>query len=591
MALDPKSHADWQIAQDAETRMKTVQQLGEEMGLTQQEVLPYGHYMAKIDYQSLLSRTASRPNGKYVNVTCITPTFLGEGKSTTTIGLVQGLGKRGVKASAAIRQPSGGPTMGNKGSAAGGGLSQCIPLTPYSLGFTGDINAVSNAHNLAMVALTARMQHERNYDDETLLRLSGRPRLNIDPTKVTMGFVMDFCCQALRHIIIGLDSGNGRTDGYMMSSRFDIAVSSEVMAILAIARDLKDLRERMGKIIVAADRSGKPITTSDLGVDGAMTAWLVDAIKPNLIQTLEGQPVIVHAGPFANIAIGQSSIIADQVGLKVSDYHVTESGFGADIGYEKFCNLKCHYSGLAPDAAVIVATIRALKNHGGAPSPKPGAPMPEEYRTENVGLVEAGCGNLLHHVETVKASGVPPVVCVNAFAGDSPAEYKKVKELCEAAGARVVNSTHWEHGGDGALELADAVMDACNEKSTFKPLYSWDLPYEDRIEKIAKEVYGAKGVTYSQIAKQKLAKLKENTILQDTGICMVKTQFSLSEDPSRKGVPTDWSLHIRDVMDFGSAGFIVPMAGSISLMPGTGSHPGFTNVDVDVETGQVQGIF
>ena len=388
--LDPKKHADWELAQEAEKSMKKIYSIGRDLGLEQEELLPYGHYMGKVDFASVLGRLEKRPNGIYIDVTAITPTPLGEGKSTTTIGLVEGLGRRGKHTSAAIRQPSGGPTRGVKGSAAGGGRAQCIPLTQYSLGFTGDINAVSNAHNLAMVALTARMQHERNYDDEKLLLLSGMSRLNIDPTSINMGFVMDFCCQALRNIIIGIDGVNGKSDGFMMRSRFDIAVSSEVMAILAIARDLKDLRKRMGAIIVAYDRWGKPITTADLEVDGAMTAWMVDALKPNLIQTMEGQPVFVHAGPFANIAIGQSSVIADRIGLKLSEYHVTESGFGADIGYEKFWNLKCHYSGLAPDAAVIVATVRGLKSHGGAPVPIPGKPLPEEYSRENVGYVEKG---------------------------------------------------------------------------------------------------------------------------------------------------------------------------------------------------------
>lgn len=591
MTLDPKIHADWQIAQEAEQRMKSIQQLGEEFGLVAQELLPYGHEMGKIDYRGVLSRLGARPNGKYVDVTALTPTPLGEGKSTTTIGLVQGLGKRGKRSSAAIRQPSGGPTMGNKGSAAGGGLSQCIPLTQYSLGFTGDINAVANAHNLAMVALTARMQHERNYDDETILRLSGKAKLHIDPTNVSLGFVLDFCCQALRNVVIGMDAENGRADGYMMRSRFDIAVSSEVMAILSIARDLKDLRERMGRIIVARNREGRPVTTDDLEVAGAMTAWLTEAVKPNLIQTLEGQPVIVHAGPFANIAIGQSSVIADRVGLKLSDYHVTESGFGADIGYEKFWNLKCRYSGLAPDAAVIVATIRALKSHGGAPLPRPGRSLPEEYARENVEYVEKGCANLLHHIGIVRASGVPAVVCINSFVTDTPAEIAKVREICEAAGARVACSNHWERGGDGALELADAVMDACAEESHFAPLYSWDLPYEERIEKIAAKVYGASAVALSPMAQEKLCRLTDETVAGETGLCMVKTQFSLTDNPDLKGAPTHWTLNIRDILIFGGAGFVVPMAGKVTLMPGTGSSPGFTRVDVDVETGQVTGIF
>ena len=591
MTLDPKHHADWEVAQEAETRMKTVYQLGRDIGLEDSELLPYGHVMGKVDYRSVLARLGNRPNGKYVDVTAITPTPLGEGKSTTTIGLVQGLGRRGKKASAAIRQPSGGPTMGVKGSAAGGGKSQCIPLTQYSLGFTGDINAVMNAHNLAMVALTSRLQHERNYDDDKLLQLSKMPRLNIDPTSVNMGWVMDFCCQSLRNIIIGINGVNGKSDGYMMSSRFDIAVSSEVMAILAVARDLKDMRERMGRIIVAHDRNGRPVTCADLEVDGAMTAWMVEAVNPNLIQTIEGQPVFVHAGPFANIAIGQSSVIADRVGLKLSDYHVTESGFGADIGYEKFWNLKCHYSGLTPDAAVVVATIRALKSHGGAPVPVPGRPLPEAYSSENVGFVEAGCCNLLHHIETVKKSGVSPVVCINAFVTDTKAEIAKVRELCEAAGARVALSTHWEHGGEGALELADAVADACNETTTFKPLYDWSMPFKERIDLVAREVYGADGVDYSAEANRKLADIQARPDAAELGLCMVKTHLSLSDNPNLKGAPKNWRLNIRDVLIYGGAGFVVPVSGSITLMPGTGSNPAFRRVDVDVETGRVKGIF
>ena len=591
MVLDPKKHADWEIAQDAETRMKTVQQLGRDMGLLDKELLPYGHVMGKVDYRAVLERLGDKPNGKYVDVTAITPTPLGEGKSTTTIGLVQGLGRRNKRASAAIRQPSGGPTMGVKGSAAGGGLSQCIPLTQYSLGFTGDINAVMNAHNLAMVALTSRMQHERNYNDEKLLKLSGMPRLNIDPTNVNMGWVMDFCCQSLRNIIIGMDGTNGRSDGFMMRSRFDIAVSSEVMAILAIAKDLKDLRQRMGKIIVAYDRDGKPVTTADLEVDGAMTAWMVEAINPNLIQTIEGQPVFVHAGPFANIAIGQSSVIADRIGLKLNEYHVTESGFGADIGYEKFWNLKCHYSGLTPDAAVVVATVRALKSHGGAPVPVPGRPLPEEYRTENVGFVEAGCCNLLHHIKTVKRSGVSPVVCINAFVTDTKAEIAKVRELCEAAGARVALSTHWEHGGEGALELAQAVVEACEEPVKVKFLYDLEMPLRQRVELIAKEVYGADGVDWAPLAVQKAERFESDPKYADYCTMMVKTHLSLSDDPTKKGEPKGWRLAIRDILEYGGAKFLCPMAGTISMMPGTAADPAYRRVDVDTETGKVSGLF
>ncbi len=590
MKLTPTQHPDWELAAAAEARMLPISHIAREMGLEEDELLPFGHSMGKIDYTKTLARVKNTPNGKYINVTAITPTPLGEGKSTTTIGLVQGLGKRGKKSSAAIRQPSGGPTMGIKGSAAGGGLSQCIPLAPYSLGFTGDINAVTNAHNLAMTALTARMQHERNYDDATLERLSGMKRLNIDPTKVSMGWAMDFCCQALRHIIIGLDNGSNR-NGFMMHSHFDIAVASEVMAILAVSKDLADLRQRMGKIIVAKDTSGNPITTEDLEVAGAMTAWMVDAVKPNIIQTMEGQPVLVHAGPFANIALGQSSITADYIGLKCSEYHVTESGFGADIGYEKFWNLKCRASGLSPDAAVIVATVRALKNHGGIPSPAPGRPLPEAYQKENIGAVEKGCENLLHHLEIVRQSGVPPVVCLNSFATDTTAEISRIREICEAAGARFAVSRHWELGGEGALELSDAVMDACNEKSTFQYLYDDTTSFAERIERIAWEVYGADGVEYSQKARSKMATYQALPNANELGVCMVKTQYSISDNPELKGVPQRWKLYIRDMLHFAGAGIVAPVAGDIVLMPGTGSSPSFRKIDVDVDTGKVKGLF
>jgi methylenetetrahydrofolate dehydrogenase (NADP+)/methenyltetrahydrofolate cyclohydrolase/formyltetrahydrofolate synthetase len=591
MALDPTKHADWEIAQDAEKTMLTIYEIGEKLGLTKEELLPQGHYIAKIDFQMVLKRLKDKPNGKYIDVTAITPTPLGEGKSTSSMGLVQGLGKIGKSVCAAIRQPSGGPTMNIKGSAAGGGLAQCIPLTPFSLGFTGDINAIMNAHNLAMVALTSRMQHERNYNDEQLERLSGMKRLDIDPTNVAMGWIMDFCCQALRNIIIGIDGVNGKTDGFMMKSKFGIAVSSEVMAILAMATDLKDMRERMGRIVVAYSKTGKAITTEDLQVAGAMTAWMVDALNPSLMQTLEGQPVIVHAGPFANIAIGQSSIIADRIGLKLADYHVTESGFGADIGFEKFWNLKCRYSGLIPNCVVVVATIRALKCHGGAPVPVPGKAMPVEYKTENVDWVAKGCGNLIHHIRNVRKAGIPSVVCINAFYTDTDAEIAKVRELCEAEGSRVALSRHWEKGGDGAIEFAKTVVEACEEKSNFKLLYDLSMPIKDRIELIAKEVYGADGVDYSAEANKAIARIQADPVLANMGMCMVKTHLSLSDNPALKGVPTGWRLTIREVLTYGGAGFIVPVAGAISLMPGTSSNPAFKRVDVNLETGKVEGVF
>ncbi len=592
MRLDPKKNPDWKIAREAEKNMKRGEQLAEELGLKADEYLPYGHYFGKIDQSLALNRLNDRPNGKYIDVTAITPTPLGEGKSTSTIGLLEGLGKRGKRATAAIRQPSAGPTMGMKGSAAGGGLAQCIPLAPYSLNFTGDIHAIGSAHNLAMTALTARMQHERNYDDEKLLKLSGMKRLNIDPTQINMGWALDFCAQALRNIIIGIESDGRNNDGFMMRSHVNITVASEVMSILSLCKDLEDLRRRIGKIVLAMDKSGKPVTTEDLEVAGAMTAWLTEAIKPNIIQTIEGQPVLVHTGPFGNIALGQSSVIADKVGLKLSDYHITESGFAADMGFEKFWNLKCHYSDLKPDAAVVVATVRALKNHGGAPAPRAGQPLPEEYIKENVGLVEAGLPNLLHHIGLVKKAGIPQVVCINRFYTDSKDELETIRKACESAGAKVAIGNHWEKGGEGALELADAVIDACSSDSAnFRPLYDWHAPMKERIEKIATDVYGADGVDFEPLAEKKLATFQERSDSDELGVCMVKTQYSLSDDPDRKGAPRGWRLHVRDALLYGGAGLVCPVAGDISLMPGTGSHPAYRKIDVDTQTGEVTGLF
>ncbi len=455
------------------------------------------------------------------------------------------------------------------------------------MGLTGDINAIMNAHNLALVALTSRMQHEFNYSDEQLAKRKLK-RLDINPRNVEMKWIMDFCAQALRKMIIGIGE---KADGFMMESGFAIAVSSEVMAILAVATDLKDMRQRMGRIVVAYDKKGNPVTTEDLEVAGAMTAWMVEALNPNLMQTIEGQPVFVHAGPFANIAIGQSSIIADRVGLKLGEYHVTESGFGADIGFEKFWNLKCRFSGLKPNAAVIVATIRALKCHGGAPIPVPGRPMPEEYKSENVGWVEKGVANLIQHINTVKKAGINPVVCINAFHTDTDAEIKAVRRLAEAAGARVALSKHWQFGGEGALELADAVIDACNEKNDFKFLYELDVPLRQRIERMAKEVYGADGAEYSPDALEKAKKMEADPELSKLGTCMVKTHLSLTDNPNIKGVPKGWKLFVRDILTYKGAGFVVPVAGAIKLMPGTSSDPAYRRVDVDTETGRVKGLF
>jgi methylenetetrahydrofolate dehydrogenase (NADP+)/methenyltetrahydrofolate cyclohydrolase/formyltetrahydrofolate synthetase len=586
MPYDATIMADWQISEAAEEKMKSIWQLQEEIGLQKDEVIPSGR-VGRIDFAKVLERLGDKTDGNYIDVTAITPTPLGEGKTTTTMGLIEGLGKRGKKAGGAIRQPSTGPTMNVKGSAAGGGNAQVMPLTEFSLGLTGDVSAVTNAHNLAMVALTSRMQHERNYSDKELEKRSLR-RLDIDSKNVPMGWVMDFCAQTLRDIIIGI---GGRMDGFTMQSRFDIAVSSEVMAILSIAKDLKDLRERIGKITVAFSMNGRPITAEDLEVAGAMCAFMRESINPTLLQTVEGQPVLVHAGPFANIAIGQSSIIADRIGLKMLDYHVTESGFAADIGFEKFWNVKCRISGLKPKVTVITATIRALKMHGGGPRVAPGLPLADEYRKENLLLLEKGLPNLIHHIRTVKMSGIKPVVCINSFSTDTKDEIALVRKYAEKEGARVAFSEHWLKGGEGALELADAVIDACEEHVDFRFLYPIEMPLRQRVEVIAKSVYGADGVLWIPEAEAKAKRIEADPEKRDYYTMMVKTHLSLSHDPEMKGVPKEWILPVRDVLVYSGAKFLCPVAGAISLMPGTSSDPAFRKIDIDVNTRKVKGLF
>jgi len=566
--------------------MPTVDELIERLSLEKDELIPYGR-TPKVDFLKMMGRLKDKPDGKYIEVTAITPTPLGEGKTTTTIGLIEGLAKRGMNAGGAIRQPSGGPTMNIKGTAAGGGNALLIPMTEFSLGLTGDINDIMNAHNLCMVALNARMQHEANYTDEELGK-RGLTRLDIDPKNVEMGWIIDFAAQGLRNIIIGI---GGKKDGFQMQSKFGIAGGSELMAILAIAKDLPDLRERIGNIIVAYSKTGKPVTTKDLEVDGAMTAWMRNTINPTICYTAEGQPVMVHAGPFANIAIGQSSIIADRLGLKMFDYHVTESGFAADIGFEKFWNVKVRLGELKPNVSVLVATIRALKMHGGGPAVVPERPLPEEYVKENLELVEKGCANLLHHLEVVKKSGIIPVVCINGFYTDTEAEINLIKKIVNAAGARCAHSNHWLKGGDGALELADAVIDACKEPVDFKFLYPLDMPLRQRVELIAKEVYGADGVDWSPEAEAKAKRFEGDSHYADFSTMMVKTHLSLSHDPALKGVPKGWRLPIRDILVYGGAKFLCPMAGTITLMPGTGSDPAYRRIDVDTKTGKVRGLF
>jgi len=586
MAYDAVKMADWQISEAAEEHLKSIWDWQKELGLEKDEVIPYGR-LGKLDFMKIINRLGSKPDGKYIDVTAITPTPLGEGKTTTSMGLIEGLGKRGKNVGGCIRQPSGGPTMNIKGSAAGGGNAQAIPLTEFSMGLTGDINAIMNAHNLAMVALNARMQHEANYTDEQLTKRKLK-RLDVDPKNVEMGWVIDFCAQCLRNIIIGL---GGKMDGYMMPSKFGIAVSSELMAILSIVRDLPDLRERLGKITVAYDKKGTPITTTDLEVAGAMCAWMVSVINPTLMQTVEGQPVMVHAGPFANIAVGQSSIIGDRIGLKMFDYHVTESGFGADIGFEKFWNVKCRNSGLIPNVAVVTCTVRALKMHGGGPKVVAGLPLDPSYTKENIPLLEKGVANLIQHVGIIKQAGINPVVCINSFHTDTKDEIAVLRKAAEQAGARCAVSAHWAKGGDGALELADAVIDACNDQVHFKFLYPMEMPLRQRVETIAKNVYGAAGVSWMPDAATKAKKFEEDPKFKDFATMMVKTHLSLTHDPALKGVPKGWTLPIRDVLVFSGAKFLCPCAGTISLMPGTSSDPAFRRVDVDVKTGKVKGLF
>ena len=587
MKLDPTKMKDWQIAEAAEANLRPAADLAQELGIQDGEWDAYGKFLAKVDVTKVLKRVGAGRKAKYIDVTAITPTALGEGKTTTTLGLVEGLGRLGKKVIGCVRQPSGGPTFNIKGSAAGGGLAQVVPLTSLSLGLTGDIDAVTNANNLAMVALNARMQHERNHDDAWLAE-RGLRRLDIDESRIPFRWAMDFCAQGLRNIEIGK---GGKLDGYTCASGFYITVASEVMAILAMASDLKDLRERLSKIIVAYSKAGTPVTTRDLEVDGAMCALLVNAIKPTLMQSLEGQPMFVHAGPFANIAIGQNSVVADRLACALGDYVVSESGFASDMGFEKFWNIKCRCSGLKPDAVVLVATVRALKAHGGAPKVKAGLPLDPAYTAENLELLEKGCDNLLAHIDIIRRAGVQPVVCLNAFYTDTPAERALVRKVAEKAGAAFAVSDHWLKGGEGALDLAKAVIAACDAPNDFAYLCDLAEPLKDRIEKQVKEIYGGDGVDYEPLAAEKLAALQANPETAHLPVCMAKTQYSLSHDPNLLGRPKGWRLPVRDVLLYRGAGLIVPVAGEIKLMPGTSASPAFRRIDVDVETGKVRGLF
>ena len=587
MKLDPTKMKDWQIAEAAEETLRPAKDLAAELGLLEGEWQPYGQSLAKVDVIKVLKRLGAGRRGKYIDVTAITPTALGEGKTTTTLGLVQGLGKLGKKVIGCVRQPSGGPTFNIKGSAAGGGLAQVVPLTSLSLGLTGDIDAITNANNLAMVALNSRMQHERNHDDEWLAE-RGLKRLDIDPERIQFRWAMDFCAQGLRNIEIGR---GGNLDGFNCESGFYITVASEVMAILAMSADLADLRQRLAKIVVAYSKSGAPVTTADLEVDGAMCALLVNAINPTMMQSIEGQPMFVHAGPFANIAIGQNSVVADRLACALGDYVVTESGFASDMGYEKFWNIKCRCSGLKPDAVVLVATVRALKAHGGAPAVKAGLPLDPVYTTENLDLLEKGCDNLLAHINIIRRSGVQPVVCLNAFYTDTEAERNLVRRIAEGAGASFAVSDHWLKGGEGALELAEAVIKACNEPNDFAYLADLSVPLKERIEIQVREVYGGDGVDFEPLALEKLAAYQADPETAAFPVCIAKTQYSLSHDPKLLGRPKGWRMPVKDILIYRGAGLLVPVAGEIKLMPGTSASPAYRRIDVDVETGKVKGLF
>jgi formyltetrahydrofolate synthetase len=540
----------------------------------------------------VLKKVKDRPRGKYVDVTAITPTPLGEGKTTTGIGLVQGLGAIGKKSIACIRQPSQGPTFGIKGGAAGGGYSQVIPMEDFNLHLTGDIHAITAAHNLVAAAIDSRWFHEGRLSDEKMAEM-GLERLNIDPYNITWNRVVDVNDRSVRNIILGL---GGKWDGLPRQGGYDITVASEIMAILALVSGedyssaLKDLRERCGKIVIGQSTERKPITTEDLGVAGAVTVLMKDALHPNLMQTLEGQPAFVHAGPFANIAHGNSSIVADQVAIRLGEYVVTESGFGADIGMEKFFNVKCRYSGLIPDCVVLVATIRALKMHGGGPRVVPGRALDPAYTEENLELLSAGLANMEAHIRNAKRFGIPVVVAVNKFSDDTEAEVALVRDAAIAAGAETAAmSDHWTNGGDGAVELAEAVVAACEKPSNFEFLYPLELSIKEKIETIAEKIYSAGEVVYEPLAERQIKFYEENGF-GGMPICMAKTHLSISHDPKLKNAPSGFTLPVREVRASVGAGFIYPLIGQMRTMPGLPSKPAFMNVDID-EDGEVVGLF
>ena len=616
--------SDIDIAQAA--TLKPIAQVAEEMGLLQSELELYGDYKAKIKLE-VLERLAGAPDGKYIDVTAITPTPLGEGKTTTTVGLSQAIGAHlGRSVITCIRQPSQGPTFGIKGGAAGGGYSQVIPMEDFNLHLTGDIHAITAANNLLAAAIDTRMFHESSQSDIALFNrlcpkdkkgkrhfargMMGRlaklgitetdpdkltdeqkakfARLDIDPETVTWRRAVDVNDRMLRGITIGQGD---QEKGFELHTNYYISVASELMAILALATSLEDMRDRIAKMVIGQSRAGEPVTADDLGVAGALTVLMKDTIKPNLMQTLEGTPVLVHAGPFANIAHGNSSIMADKIALKLADFVITESGFGADMGMEKFFDIKCRYSGNVPDVVVLVATVRALKMHGGGPKVTAGSPLAAEYIDENLELVEKGVGNMLAHASIAQKFGIPVVVAVNRFPTDTDAELELVRKIASGHPGIVdaVVADHFSQGGAGAIELAEAVVKASEMPSNFKFLYPLELSLKEKIETIACEVYGADGVDYSPEAEERLAEY-ERQGYGNLPICMAKTHLSLSHDPELKGVPKGFRIPIRNVSASVGAGFVYPLLGEMSTMPGLPTRPAYFDIDIDFETGKILGL-
>ncbi len=613
--------SDLLISQSAD--ISPIREVAHDAGIENQYLHLYGEYKAKV-LPGILNAVKDRPNGKYIVVTSINPTPLGEGKTITTIGLAQSLKSLGKPVFTCIRQPSMGPTFGIKGGAAGGGYAQVVPMEEVNLHLTGDIHAVGIAHNLMAAAIDARRLHESRRNGlelfdilvkdgrfttsqkRRLIKLGIDPKnipadltdeekehfavLDIDDHNILWRRVVDVSDSSLRNVVTGL---GGPTDGLTRQNGFDITVASEIMAALALATDLKDLRERIGRMIFAIGRRREALTAEDLGVAGAMTVLLKDAINPNLMQTLEKSPVFVHTGPFANIAHGNSSIVADRIALKLASggYVITEAGFGAECGLEKFVNIKCRVSGLSPDCIVIVVTVRALKMHGGGPNVSPGKPLDGAYQTENRALVKAGLSNLIFHIKNSLKFGVPVVVAVNRFLADTDAEIDLIKDAAVSAGAQgAYVSEVWEKGARGGLELARGVMEACEREKDFRFLYSLDLPVEEKIRTIATEFYNAEDIELFPDAVKKIKLIREFG-LEGLPICMAKTHLSISHDPTIKGVPENYLLPIEDIRISAGAGFIYPLCGEMRTMPGLPSRPAFMDVDLDPMTGRICGLF